>query len=381
MFLINLNNYKIYLKNCMKKVLLIADSNMSLSGVPVVFMSIVRNLHDQYLFDIIIFKNNDMHFEKEFTSFGGKIYFFNCPKPKSLIKKIFWIFFIFRREAKKYLRRNINLKNYDIVHSFQESMAFPFLQEAKKLGIKKRILHFNSPDSAYKNGYSIKSMPYNYHRSESISASTDLVFVSKPSLVRVGKGYKIKKHLIYNTFNAVTDGLIKCKTAQLHLLQIGTFSSRKNQLFSLSVLKQLILKQKDAKLFFVGKENENGYLQKMKNYISNNGLSDNVIFLPYDYDKKAIFEDTSYLLFPSKKESFGLVLLEAQSCGIHCFSSNTIPTDADVGNIDFLNLNINDWANTILNYFLQNANLRKNPINIERFQAKTFVNNFKDLYK
>ena len=42
----------------MKKILLIADSNMSLSGVPVVYMSIVRQLHSEYTFDIIVLKDN-----------------------------------------------------------------------------------------------------------------------------------------------------------------------------------------------------------------------------------------------------------------------------------------------------------------------------------
>ena len=69
----------------MKNVLLIADSNMSLSGVPVVFMSIVRNLHKEYHFDIIVLKDNDMYFEKEFLSYGGKIFRFQFNKPSGFL--------------------------------------------------------------------------------------------------------------------------------------------------------------------------------------------------------------------------------------------------------------------------------------------------------
>ena len=365
----------------MKKVLLIADSNMSLSGVPVVYMSIVRNFSKKIRFDIIIFNDNDMHFQEEFLSFGGKIFYFDCQKPTPLFKKILWILFKYNHEAKKFIRTRINLKGYNAIHCFRESLSYPFLREAEKANIETRILHFNSASSAYKNSFSLKSLPFDFYRKRSINCCTDLIFVSEDSMKHTASNHNVKKHVIYNTYDLISNDLIYNDSNNLHLIQIGTFSSRKNQYFSLMVLKELLLKYPLAKLYFIGKELERGYLDKMKIFINTNHLENNVVFLPPNTEKKRIFADSSYLIFPSLKESFGLVLLEAQSCGLHCFSSNTIPTDADMGNVTFMELIPKKWADSIGNYFMANKNKRKIPINIDRFSTTAFIKNLENIYK
>ncbi len=363
----------------MKKILLIADSNMSLSGVPVVFMSIVRQLNKDYQFDIIVLKDNDMYFEKEFISYGGKVYRFNCPKPDNFFKKFFWLTTKYYKRVKRFLKDNINLKEYSAIHSFHEGFSYPFIKEAKKAGVQKRILHICSAKSAYPQNKTFSQSMFNWYQKKAMKCCTNIAFVSQKSLEL--NNYKNKGVVLYNIYDENTFGIItECKHNSLVLTQIATFSSRKNQLFSLAVIKEIKKEYPDVILNIVGAEIEQGYLQKMKDYIDENNLQDNIKFLGNKIDRTELNEETSFMLYPSTMESFGLILIESQACGIHCFANIDIPNDADMGNTDFIELDVNLWANKIINYFKTNGNQRKKPINKDKFSCEQFINTLRYLY-
>ena len=362
-----------------QKVLLIADSNMSLSGVPVVFMSIVKQLQDKYCFDIIVLKDNDMFFEKEFLSYGGKVFSFNCPKPDNFFKKLYWLTIKYPNEVKKFLKNKISLNEYAILHSFHEGFSYPFIKEAKNAGITKRILHVCSASSAYPAKKTIKQRLLNSYQRKAMDYCTDIIFVSNQALSL--NDYKGKGKVLYSYYdNERCDQIIKCKHDNLVLTQIGTFSKRKNQMFSLSVLKNVIKDIPSAKLIIVGKELEQGYLNLMEEYIMDNCLQNNVLFYKPDFDKTLLISETSYILYPSIMESFGLVLIESQSNGVHCFANKNLPEDTDMGNVDFLMLDTKTWADKIIDFYKQNKNKRKEPINKNRFDVKQFKATLEAIY-
>ena len=363
----------------MKRVLLIADSNMSLSGVPVVFMSIVRCLKEEYVFDIVVLKDNDMYFEKEFLSYGGRIFKFNFRKPNNFIFKMFWLFFSFPKSVKRFLKNEINLKQYDVIHSFNEGFSYPFLKAAKKAVIKKRILHICSAQSAYPSKKTFSQILFNWYQKKAMKKCTNIVFVSQKSLSL--HDYKNKGLILYNVYDENKFGnIIECCDNNLSLTQIGTFSERKNQLFSLQILDILKQRLPNVMLNIMGKELEEGYLQKMKNLISKKGLGNNVIFYEGNFDRIKLNKKTSFIIYPSTMESFGLVLIESQACGIHCFANKDIPNDADMGNVDFIELNPEIRATRILNYYISFGNSRKKPINKDKFSSEQFIRTLKEIY-
>lgn len=363
----------------MKKVLLIADSNMSLSGVPVVFMSIIRALKNDYLFDIVILKDNDMYFEKEFLSYGGKIFRFNNKKPSKFLPKLIWLIRSYPKAVASFLKKEINIAQYDIIHSFHEGFSYPFLKTAKKTGVKKRILHICSAKSAYLTKRTLSQFLFDWYQRKAMDLCTNLVFVSKKSLQL--NNYKNKGVVLYSTYDEIKFGhIVNCVSDTLSLTQIGTFSSRKNQLFSLKVISILKEKIPNIKLNIVGKELEEGYLEKINNFISQNNLGNNVTFYKENYDRIELSKRTSFIVYPSTMESFGLVLIESQACGIHCFANNSIPNDADMGNVDFIELKPKIWAENIYNYYINYGNIRKKPINEEKFSSKQFVKTLKSIY-
>ncbi len=167
----------------------------------------------------------------------------------------------------------------------------------------------------------------------------------------------------------------------LVLTQIATFSHRKSQLFSLSIIKEIKKEYPNVTFNIVGSEIEEGYLQKMKDYIQDSNLDSNVRFLGNKVDRIELNKETSFILYPSTMESFGLVLIESQACGIHCFANKNIPTDADMGNTDFLDLDTKSWSSKIIFHFKQNGNKRQEPINKDKFSTSQFIKTLESMYK
>ena len=364
----------------MKRVLLIADSNMSLSGVPVVFMSIVRQLHKEYIFDIIVLKDNDMYFEQEFLSYGGKVFRFNCTKPNNIFSKLQWLVKKYPNAVKKFLKNNLDLKEYAVIHSFHEGFSYPFLHEAEKAGVKNRILHICSAKSAYPKDKTFSQLMFDWYQKKAMKCCTKIAFVSQKSLEL--NNYKNKGIVLYNIYDENKYGEItKCVHNNLVLTQIATFSHRKNQLFSLSIIKEIKKEYPNVTFNIVGSEIEEGYLQKMKDYIQDSNLDSNVRFLGNKVDRIELNKETSFILYPSTMESFGLVLIESQACGIHCFANKNIPTDADMGNTDFLDLDTKSWSSKIIFHFKQNGNKRQEPINKDKFSTSQFIKTLESMYK
>lgn len=364
----------------MKKILLIADSNMSLSGVPVVFMSIVKELHSEYLFDIIVLKDNDMYFEKEFLSYGGKIFRYNFSKPSKTFKKIKWIKYFYFKSVKKFLEDNVNLQDYCVIHSFQEDYSYPFIKLAKKAGINKRIIHINSAVSTYRLKKHFNRRLLDRYQKKAFKECSDIIFVNNQALNI--SNFKKKGAVVCNTYDEKKyNKLIECSHDKLVLTQIGTLSNRKNQLFSLSIMNLIKKKYPDAILKIVGNELEDAYSDKINQFILSNNLGKNVQMLEANTNKEQLYADTSFILLPSTMESFGLVLIESQACGVHCFANEDIPNDADMGNVDFIKLDSKLWAEKISNYFQFYGNKRKEPINKDKFSVEQFKKTLNELYR
>jgi N-acetyl-alpha-D-glucosaminyl L-malate synthase BshA len=83
---------------------------------------------------------------------------------------------------------------------------------------------------------------------------------------------------------------------------------------------QKINEEVNAKMVFIG---EGPDFPKICTWMRENGLEDKVICLGKQEDTSEILSHMDLMLLPSEKESFGLVALEAMSCGVPVVSSNT----------------------------------------------------------
>ena len=354
-----------------KRILLIADSDMSNSGVPMVYMSIVRALKDDFIFDIVVSSTKDMHYKEEFLSHGGNIYYFEKKIPNNSMFKMLWMIFCLGKLIKKFCKENLLLNNYYALHSFDEKYSSCFFRIAKAQSIKYRIIHICAAFRAYKRKFNIKQFLFEFDRRKTLRHCTSIACSSDSTLEL--NNYKNKGVVLYRTYNKKQfPGVVECNHDKLVLTQIGTFSSRKNQLFSLEVVKNIKQKINNVTINFVGKEMEEKYLNKMNEFINDNNLKNNVNYLGTSPDRNALSKETSFVLHPSIMEGSGNVLVESQVSGIHCFASNTLPRGYDLGNVQYLELNAALWSNKILSYFKENKNIRKKPIGCEKFSEKSF---------
>ena len=91
----------------------------------------------------------------------------------------------------------------------------------------------------------------------------------------------------------------------------------------------------------------------IKQKVESLGLKESVIFAGLRSDVHKMMSAFDVFLFPSLYEGLGIVVIEAQTAGLHTVCSNTIPKEVAVTNlVEFQSLNefSTTWANVILKY-------------------------------
>lgn len=107
------------------------------------------------------------------------------------------------------------------------------------------------------------------------------------------------------------------KKTPLLLAQVAFIQHDKEQLFSLRTLNELKKMGHDATLFFAGNVREEAYKQQLDEYIKDNNLSDNVVFLGRRNDPERVYKSVSTVVVPSM-EGLPLVFLESYAAGTSC---------------------------------------------------------------
>lgn len=124
-----------------KKVLLVNLQPLQRGGAQAVIMSIVRNLSNQFCFDILLFSDLNGWYDNEFLSYGGKI--IRIPNYDGAIK--------LRQRADLYIRWMFNSRKvrkaisengpYQAVHTIIAYEAGFVLKQAEKCGVPIRVAH------------------------------------------------------------------------------------------------------------------------------------------------------------------------------------------------------------------------------------------------
>ncbi|MBO5138744.1 MAG: glycosyltransferase [Bacilli bacterium] len=131
---------------------------------------------------------------------------------------------------------------------------------------------------------------------------------------------KCKCIYIPNVIEDIPDDTSDLKAKKM--ISVGRLSLEKGFMDLLKIFKEIAKEDSEWTLEIIGDGDERGRLEK---YICDNGLSDRVSLSGFK-DKEYIYDalkKSSIYLMTSYTESFGIVLLEAMSCGVPCvaFSS------------------------------------------------------------
>lgn len=151
---------------------------------------------------------------------------------------------------------------------------------------------------------------------------------------------------------------------------IGRFATEKNHAFMVDVLKAILDSGNHAKLMFVG----DGYTKDaVQQKVKDDGLADSVIFVGTSSETERYYPAFDVFLFPSTFEGFGMAALEAQSCGVLCYCSDTLSPYLNVSGKN-ISLSLREtpryWAIEIVNHPIvdskeMNQAIRQSSFNIE----------------
>lgn len=365
------------------KVLIIAYNNLGKGGIQNQIMGIVRNLKDKANFDIVIWDNAKDHHVPELEQYGVKI--IRC------FRKIGNN--ILRKKADAFIRYGSIRKiiadvirehgPYDVIHCKNAFDAAPCLEAAYKAGIPVRISHAHgagNPNIRKKLVYPVYMALYAHSRKKIRRYATHMLGDSRMAAdyyFGEGIGQVLNVGIDVTEFQNIHCSKIMDSTTQL--LHVGGMNEKKNQLFLVDVMKELVKREQDVHLTMIGEGD--AYLSQVKARVREKGQEDHVTILPAHTSVPKAMAAADLLLLPSISEGFGIVLIEAQALGLRCLASDAVPREADCGGIRFLPLENGAayWADTIARE-IENGLSHTEKYDVSEFSVENMSGRIYEIY-
>lgn len=361
---------------------------MTSGGLETLIMNIYREIdREKFHFDFAVQTTESCFYDEEIRKMGGRI--ISHPKPRKGLKNY-----------KKALEKTLNEYGpYDVVHSHVLFFSGYVLQIAKNAGVPIRIAHSHSTHDSKGNSL-IRRIYRNYMTHKIKSNSTKMLgcsIAACKALFGVNPEIGTKVEILPNAIPLKSYELIR-KNQPIILEEInvterngpiighiGRFTDSKNHKFILEIFAKFLLKEKTAKLIFVG---EGPLRPKIEQIVLDKEIEQNVFFLGARKDVPNVLGTIDLLLFPSLYEGLGMVLIEAQAAGVPCVTSNRVPREADLGLnlVDFLSLDINleTWVSSIecsLKKSIPEWALRKRILDAKGYSINSLVSRIESIYK
>lgn len=366
-----------------KRVLLIAFNDLGHGGIQGVMMTIVRGLAKEVDFDIVVFKDEESYYDREFENYG-KIFRIPIYSGKNrLLRKVVTLLKYRYIEKKIY---NILIENgpYDVVHSHAFFDSAPCMMAAKRAGVPIRITHSHNSGVARKKKNLIQII-------ENIQRNRARRIIRENATVMIGCSRKAGDYLFGEENGIVIYNSIDCKkfdpqkyscsknNLKKRLLQVGNFCQQKNQLYTIDIVNELARMDENFTMTMIGQDSD--YKNKVIEKINTLGLQKYIEFLPHNSNIAEEMSKANCFVFPSLFEGFPLVLMEAQSMGLKCFVSNTITQESNLGLLEFLDIKNSPkvWADALYHYLWEESESTYVP-NLQEFSEETFLKKIFEQY-
>lgn len=245
--------------------------------------------------------------------------------------------------------RVLKENKYDVVHiNGNSSTMFFELILAKIYGVKKRIAHGHASRSNYPLIHKIL-LPF-FRLSY-----TDAIAVSKQCGEWLfNKDYSVLNNAIDTSkygFSYQTRLAFRKKyhiENEFVVGNVGKLNKDKNHIFLLEIFEIIKRQNPNSKLLIVGGGELEEYLKKS---VHEKELDGAVIFTGMLNDTSGALQAMDVFVFPSRNEGFGMALVEAQTSGLMCYASDSIPKETRVSkNVKYISLQKKptEWAEIIL---------------------------------
>ncbi len=326
---------------------------MNRGGAETLVMNYYRNIdRTKVQFDFLVHREERGAYEDEIEALGGRIYRVPPAHPGQFGKH--------KKAVAEFLAAH---PEYSIIHSHMSELGYFIFKEAKARGVKCTICHahnaphFNSETLPEK----IKDFARSFFK-HGIRKYTDHKFICGLEAGRWLFGADSEKDFIMmnNAVDARKFAWNEAKAEKFReqtdlqgkfvVCHIGRFNAQKNHTFLIDIFATLQKANPNAVLLLVGA----GELEeKIRLKVKKLGLSESVRFMGLRDDVNDILLASDVFLFPSLYEGLPVTLVEAQSSGIKCIISDTIPEDCLLTeNIEVISLDksAGEWAQEVLKY-------------------------------
>lgn len=321
---------------------------MNQGGAETMIMNLYRQIdRNKVQFDFVENDNSGAFFDDEIRSLGGRIY--HCPR---FTGKNY-------RQYKNWWKVFFNEHNeHSVVHGHIGSTAAIYLREAKKHEIT-TVAHSHNLD-----GKGQKQFFYNL-LSHPVRNIADYFFMcsQQAGIDRYGEKIAMNSDRAFFVPNAIDvesfrfyENTRKKQREELGIRDevilvghVGRFAEQKNHAYLLDIFKRINEINSFSKLLLVGDGELRG---KIEAKITALELNDKVIITGMRNDISKLMSAMDLLIFPSKFEGLGVVLIEAQCSGLPCVISNNIPEESvlikELIHIHSLKEDPSVWAETAL---------------------------------
>lgn len=300
---------------------------MRRGGMETLIMNIYRNIdRTKVQFDFLVHYSDAGEYDDEIRSLGGNIYCIPVMTDKR--------FFSYYYSLNKFFDTHTE---YKIVHGHWTTTAIFYLGAAKAKKIPVRIAHSHNT----RHERTLKGLvsdclhkPIKYVATDFFSCSdaASSLFLTSKDIGRYGStilnnGIEVAKFKFCKRIRDEVRHELKLET-QFVVGHIGTFSQQKNHIFLIDVFCKVLQQEPNAVLLLVG---GGGDEQKVRDKVKLTGIEDSVCFLGIRDDISRLLMAMDAFVFPSISEGLGIVLIEAQATGMHCFTSaKVVPAAAQV---------------------------------------------------
>ena len=358
------------------KVLHISFGGLGSGGVASVIHSISEPLQNDFDFHCVVFRKKGRS-EERFEKYG-KLHRLNCYGRVGLGKVIDVLTRPFVMTIGCY--RICKKEHIDIIHCHNGNEEFFFLLGAKLAGVKKKIAHSHTTKSPIRRGI------FSMYKDKVIHS-----FITLLADVKIGCSenackdfFKSEDYIVIN--NAINlekfiwDYKQEDRTKFVH---VGRYDYLKNQAFVIDIFEIINKKIPEATLKLIGFGSDK---EMLKNLVANKKLENCISLVDgTNTDIHKELSNANIMIFPSRSEGFGIVLLEAQASGCFCFTSDVVPNETNVGLQKQLSLeeSASAWANTILDYMADKTAVSRESIynNLAQFDILTISKKYKEIYE
>ena len=338
----------------------------------------------EFELEFLLQGSEDVEFSDHFKSLcRNPIVVHRIPKLRPHIKQALKEWDLFFKE---------NAHRFDILWSNQNGLThLEFLKLAKKYGIKKRIVHGHcaTADKFYRFIHPINRFFIGKY-------ATDFWACGTEALNHFYHGRERDKALVIHNAIEVEKFLYnKEKKVQLckeygipdDFFVVGQVSrlyeKAKNQSFCVKVFSEIVKKEPNSRLVFIGK-GDTAFLQ---NLVEQYGVADKVIFTGLKTNVGEMLNLLDVFFFPSNFEGLPIVLIEAQANGLPVVTANHLPDAKILENFDnclSLTDSLEAWADKILSVRhsreLDTDKVRK-KIDEAGYEIESATRNLEELFK